>query len=148
MSYMLKLPDERGAQLRLISEAEGKSVTGLIGEYIRSKVAAGVIPADLPNVVAKRTLAGLDLTLRGFAGSVPTNEISAFMAALRGATKLMSEGMVRKQWPIEGIASLSGIKVKRMAQGVKLISPLSGQEYPLASGVAADLADQIESELR
>ena len=42
------------------------------------------------------------------------------------------------------MAALSGIKVKRTGNGVKLVSPFTGKEYPLAFGVANDLAGQIE----
>ncbi|SEO01810.1 hypothetical protein SAMN04488103_110155, partial [Gemmobacter aquatilis] len=43
-----------------------------------------------------------------------------------------------------GIAALSGVSVKRMGGGLKLVSPITGRKYPMAFGVAADLADQID----
>jgi hypothetical protein len=145
MAFNLKLPDERGAQLQMIAEAEGKSVVDVITDHIRAKVAAGVIPADLPFAGVTKTAAGLSITMPGFEGEVSTGEVPALADALRDAgNKLTPADVERKQKLIEGMAALSGIKVKRMARGVKLVSPITGKEYPLAFGVAADLADQIE----
>ena len=74
-----------------------------------------------------------------------TETYLALTDALREAgARLTPADVERKQKLIESLAALSGIKVKRMAQGVKLVSPLTGKEYPLAFGVAADLADQID----
>ncbi len=145
MAFNLKLPDERGKQLQMIAVAEGKSVVDVITDHIRAKVAAGVIPADLPYVDVTKTDTGLTVAMPGFEGAVPAGEVPALADALRGAgAKLTPADVERKQMVIEGLAALSGIKVKRMAQGVKLVSPFTGKEYPLAFGVAADLADQIE----
>jgi hypothetical protein len=145
MAFNLKLPDERGKQLQMIAEAEGKSVVDVITDHIRAKVATGVIPADLPYVDVTKTDTGLIVAMPGFAGEVPTGEVPALADVLRGAgSKLSPADVERKQMLIEGLAALSGIKVKRMAQGVKLVSPFTGKEYPLAFGVAFDLADQIE----
>ena len=145
MAFNLKLPDERGKQLQMIAEAEGKSVVDVITDHIRAKVASGVIPADLPHVEVSRSESGLTIATPGFKGDVPVDEVSMLADALRDAgVKLTPADVERKQKLIEGLAALSGIKVKRMAQGVKLVSPVTGKEYPLAFGVAADLADQIE----
>jgi hypothetical protein len=145
MAYNLKLPVERGEQLRMIAEAEGKSVVDVITDHIRSKVAAGVIPADLPNVDLQKTPAEITVVLPGFKGSVPLAEVAALVNGLRGAgAKLTPADVERKKHLIEGLAALTGIKVSRMAQGVKLVSSVTGAEYPLAFGVARDLADQIE----
>ncbi len=145
MAYNLKLPDERGHQLQLIAEAEGKTVVDVITDHIRAKVAAGVIPADLPLASVNKTDEGLTIAMPGFEGSIPASEVPLFTGALRAAgTKLSPAEVERKQRFYETLAALSGIKVKRMAAGVKLISPITGREYPLAFGVAADLADQIE----
>jgi hypothetical protein len=145
MAFNLKLPDERGAQLQMIAEAEGKSVVDVITDHIRAKVAAGVIPADLPHVAISKSKSGLMITMPGFEGDVSTGEVSSLADALRDVGgKFTPADVERKKKLIEGLAALSGIKVKRMAKGVKLVSPTTGKEYPLAFGVAADLADQIE----
>ena len=149
MAFNLKLPDERGRQLQMIAEAEGKSVVDVIADHIRAKVAAGVIPADLPFMGVEKTDTGVTITGPGFECEVPAREVPALAEALRGAgEKLTPADVERKQLLIQGLAALSGIKVKRMAQGVKLVSPATGKEYPLAFGVAADLADQIDRALK
>lgn len=145
MAFNLKLPVERGKQLQMIAEAEGKSVVDVITDHIRAKVAAKVIPADLPYMDVTKTDTGLNVAMPGFEGDVPADEVSALANALRTASaKLTPADVERKRKLIEGLAALSGIKVKGMAKGVKLVSPITGREYPLAFGVAADLADQIE----
>ncbi len=145
MAFNLKLPDERGAQLQMIAEAEGKSVVDVITDHIRAKVTAGVIPADLPHVGISKTSSGITITMPGFEGNVSAVEVAPLAEALRDAgDKVSPADIERKQKLIEGLAALSDIKVKRMARGVKLVSPITGKEYPLAFGVASDLADQIE----
>ncbi|WP_439559894.1 hypothetical protein [Roseinatronobacter sp.] len=145
MAFNLKLPDERGKQLQMIAEAEGKSVVDVITDHIRSKVDAGVIPADLPYTAVTKTMNSVIVEFPGFEGEVPFQEVSALVFALRGAGEKFSPADVeRKQKLMEALSSLSGVKVKRMAQGVKLVSPNTGEEYPIAFGVASDLASQIE----
>ncbi|MFA7433930.1 MAG: hypothetical protein WCZ72_09470 [Gemmobacter sp.] len=145
MAFNLKLPVERGKQLQMIAEAKGKSVVDVITDHIRAEIAAGTISADLPYMEVEKTPAGVSIATPGFAGEVPAAEAPVLVGVLREAgAKLSPADVERKQKLIEGLAALSGIKVKRMAQGVKLVSPFTGKEYPLAFGVAADLADQIE----
>lgn len=149
MAYMLKLPNERGEQLRLIADAENKTVVDLITDFIRQKIAEGVIPADLPNVELKTTEAGMKVTLPGFSGSLPAVEIPNFTAALRSmALKMPPGGEDSKQRITDLISAFTGVKLKRMGAGVRLVSPTTGKEYSLASSVAADLADQIERETK
>ena len=57
---------------------------------------------------------------------------------------MTADDAARKRRWLEGLAALSGVKVERMAQGVRLVSPITGKKYPLTFGVAADLADQID----
>ena len=145
MAFNLKLPVERGEQLRMIAEAEGKSIVDVITDHIRAKVDAGVIPADLPNISVAKSPTEISVAMPGFTGAIPVIEVATFANVLRHAgDKLTPADIERKQRLIEGLAGLTGIKVTRMAQGVKLVSPFTGKEYPLAFGVASDLADQIE----
>lgn len=144
MAFNLKLPEERGIQLQQIAEAEGKTVVDVITDAIRVKIEAGVIPADLPNIEVVKTPDGITIDAPGFSGDVPAGEVPVLAEALRmAATKLTPADVERKKKLIEGLAALHGIKVRRMGAGVKLVSPITGEEYPLAFGVAADLGDQI-----
>jgi hypothetical protein len=145
MSFNLKLPDERGKQLQMIAEAEGKSVVDVITDHIHEKIAAGVIGPDLPYVAVCKTQSGVTLKMPDFEAEIPGETVPALTLSLREvAAELTPADVERKKRLFEGLAALSGIKVERMAKGVRLISPFTGKKYPLSFGVAADLADQID----
>lgn len=80
-------------------------------------------------------------TASGFEATIPASEGPTLADVLKGSATLSADPERKLRW-IEGLAALSGIKVKRTGKGVKLVSPLTGEEYPLAFGVAADLADR------
>ncbi|MBW7056983.1 hypothetical protein KY389_09790 [Paracoccus bogoriensis] len=143
MAFNLKLPVERGKQLQMIAEAEGKTVVDVITDHIRAKVAAGVIPEAIPGIDVAKDGPAISIKAPGFEASVPLNEGPTLADLLKDAASATDDPERKARW-IEGLAALSGVKVKRMGAGVKLVSPLTGKEYPLASGVAADLADQIK----
>ena len=71
---MLKLSDERGAQLKMIAEREGKTVVDAVSDMIRSKIDAGTIPADLPGVSIAKTGETVRIEMPGFAGEVSAIE--------------------------------------------------------------------------
>lgn len=144
MAFNLKLPDERGKQLQMIAEKEGKSVVDVITDHIRSKIAEGVIPADLPTATISKTEDGVHMTLPGFEASILLQEVSKFNEALRGGSKFFNTDAASKERLINSLRSLTGVQIKGMAQGVKLVSSVDGAVYPLATSVAEDLADQIE----
>lgn len=145
MTHNIKLPDERGEQLKMIAEREGKTVVDVITDHIRAKIAEGVIPADLPHVEVTQTETSVAIKAPGFNGDVPVGEVPLFANILRDVgAKLTPADIERKQRLLEGLGALTGIKVERMARGVRLVSKLTGEEHPIAFGVAADLADQIE----
>lgn len=145
MSFNLKLPDERGKQLQMIAEAEGRTVVDVITDHIREKIAAGVIDPDLPYVDVRKTTDGVTLSMPDFEADIPGETVPLLTQSLRDVGQELTPADVeRKKRLIEGLAALSGIKVERMAKGVRLISPTTGQKHAIAFGVAADLADQIE----
>lgn len=140
MAFNLKLPDERGKQLQMIAEAEGKTVVDVITDHIRAKVAAGVIPADLPGVEIEKTPEDITIRAPGFTATFPTSEGLTLASLLK---QFGPADLERKKRWIEGVAKLSAIKVKGMGAGMKLVSPTTGKEYPLSFAVAEDLGDQI-----
>ena len=145
MTFNLKLTDERGAQLQMIADAEDKRVVDVIDDAIRAKVAAGVIPADLPNIEVTKTPEGIAITAPGFSGKATESEGPVLADALRLAgTKFTPADVQRKKLLIEGLGALSGIKVERMGAGIRLVSRITGEKYTLSFGVAEDLASQIE----
>ncbi|MBL4928009.1 hypothetical protein [Fuscibacter oryzae] len=143
MAFNLKLPDERGRQLQLIAEAEGKTVVDVITDHIRAKIDAGVIPAELPGVDVTKAPTEITIRANGFEATIPANEGPTLADLMRESGNLPSDRERKLRW-IEGLAALSGIKVKRMGAGVKLINPVTGAEHPLSFSVASDLADQID----
>jgi len=142
MSFMLQLPNERGEQLRQIAAAKNTTIPELIAALVRAEIEADTIPATVPGIYVATT--GPDITIRtasGFEATIPASEGPTLAGLLKQSGPADLER--KKRW-IEGLAKLSGIKVKRMGAGMRLVSPTTGKEYPLAFGVAADLADQIE----
>lgn len=140
MAFNLKLPDERGKQLQMIAEAEGKTVVDVITDHIRAKIAAGVISADLPGVEVEKAPEEIIIRAPGFTASLPVQEGPTLADLLKQSGPADLE---RKKLWIEGLAKLTGVKVKRMGAGMKLVSPITGAEYPLSFAVAEDLGDQI-----
>jgi hypothetical protein len=142
MSFMLKLPAERGEQLRQIAAAKNTTIPDLIADLIRAEITAGTISADIPGIEVAKSAETITIIAQGFEASVPMNEGPTLADLLKGSANVTDDPERKARW-IEGLATLSGVKVKRMGAGVKLVSPFTGKEYPLAFGVAADLAAQI-----
>jgi|GEM_PF-1838831 len=145
MSFNMKLPDERGEQLRQIAAAKGIPMVQVVEDAIRREIAEGTIPADLPGISVTKTATTVRIEMPDFESEVPAIEAARLADSLREAgSDLTADDVERKKRWLEGLAALSGIKLERMAHGVRLISPVTGRKYSLGFGVAADLADQIE----
>lgn len=140
----IRVPEEHADQLRQIAAAEGKTIVEALSGMIRAKVAEGVIPATVPGIDVANAGDFITIkTARGFEATIPANE-GPTLADLMKNPGAASDPERKKRW-IEGLAALSGIKVKRSGNGLTLVNPITGSEYALALTVAADLADQIES---
>lgn len=140
---LIRLPEEHADQLRQIAAAEGKTIVEALSGMIRAKVADGVIPATIPGIDVASAGDFITIkTARGFEASFPVNEVPT-LADLMKNPGAASDPERKKRW-IEGLAALSGVKVKRSGNGLTLINPITGKEHALALTVAADLADQIE----
>ncbi|WP_031327899.1 hypothetical protein ACTTAF_12135 [Rhodobacter capsulatus] len=144
MPYMLRLPDERGAQLRQIAEKKNTTVSELITDYIRSEIEAGTIPSNIPGINVAKAGESIAISAPGFEASVPLQEGQTLADLLRKSAALSPSDFERKKQWFDGLAGLSGVTLKRMGAGVRIVSPVTGAEYPLASGVAEDLATEIE----
>jgi hypothetical protein len=140
----ISLPAERAQQLRMIAKAKGQSVTEVVAELVRGEIAKGTITADVPGFDVENT--GPEITIRtkdGFEASVPTNQ-GPTLADLMRDSSLVPHDPERKQRWIEGIAALTGVKLRRVGNGLKIVSPVTGLEQSLNIDVAQDLAGQIE----
>lgn len=143
MSSHIRLPDERVSQLRAIAEAKAKTIPEVIGDYIRSEIEAGTITGEIPGVDVAATEDGIRIVAGEIDVLIPMGhgpsvaEVLASAGSLTGAT-----GAAKKEW-LMGAAALSGIEIKRAGNGLKLVSPITKNEYSLSIDVASDLADVI-----
>lgn len=143
MSNHIRLPSERIEQLRQIATAKNTTIPELIAGFVRSEVTAGTIPANIPGIDVAKDAATITIKAQGFEATIPANEGPTLADLLKGCATSNADPERKLRW-IEGLAALSGIKVKRAGNGVKLVSPVTGKEYPLNLDVAVDLADQID----
>lgn len=144
MPTHIRLSPERIHQLTRIAEAKGLTVADLIADYIRREIAAGVIPADIPYVEVEAGDERLTIRAPDFEAAVPVQEVPALIQRLRDINAhAAAKDAGRSHRMFEAAAALSGIQLVRMAGGVRLKSPITGETYPLASGLAEDLADQV-----
>ncbi|MFG6081411.1 hypothetical protein ACEUZ9_002031 [Paracoccus litorisediminis] len=148
MSNHIRLPAERIEQLRLIAEAKKQTVADVITGFIRAEIAAGTIPAEVPGIDVKKAGSVITIKANGFEVDLPSDQGPTVAELLRGAAALDPNDKERKRLWLEGAAALSGIAVKRAGNGVKIVSPFTGREFPLNLNVAADLGDQIDRSLK
>ncbi|MBL4917444.1 hypothetical protein [Szabonella alba] len=143
MTNHIRLPAERIEQLRRIAQAKEKTITEVIADYVRSEIAAGTIPASVPGFDVASEGASITIRANGFEASVPMGEGPTVADLLKEAGSANADPERKKRW-IEGAAAMSGMTVKRAGNGLKLVSPITGREFPLNLDIAADLAEQIE----
>ena len=135
-SPMLRLDPRRLEQLKAIAAASGTSHAGVVTQIIREKIAAGVIPADIPGVTVFKTASGVAIELT--AGHRQEYRTSA---ALRLAQTI--RGVVGGSEP--PVVNLdAGFAVLKQGTGFKIAAPFPGPEVGFPADLALDLADLIE----
>lgn len=146
MPTHISLPNERVEQLRMIAKATNSTIAEVIAGYVRSDISRGTIPADIPGIKVSRT--GTEVTVKaiGFEASFPMVECVTLADLMKGSGSSISDPDRKRRWT-EGSAALTGMKVKRAGNGMKLVNPITGREFPLNLDVAVDLAGQIERAL-
>ena len=144
MPTHISLPNERVEQLRMIAKAKQTTIPEVIAGFVRSEIDKGTIPAAIPGIDVTSTGPVITIRANGFEASLPMDEGPTLADLLKDSATAPSDPERKLRW-IEGLAKLSGIKVKRAGNGVKLVSPIDGTEFPLNLDIAADLADQISS---
>lgn len=142
MPTHISLPNERVEQLRLIAKAKNKTIVEIIADYVRSEIAAGTIPGTVPGIDVRKTGPEITITGRDFSVSLPAEEGPTLADLLKQSGSATADPERKERW-IASLATLSGVKVKRAGNGVKLVSPITGREFPLNLDIAADLADEI-----
>lgn len=143
MPTHISLPNERVEQLRMIAAAKNQTIPQVIADFVRAEIAKGTIPDALPGIDVE--VAGPRIVIKSgdFEASVPTDEGLTFADLLKQSGGLMGFDEDRRRRWIEGLAVLSGAKLKRAGNGLKIVSPITGRELPLNLDIAADLGDQI-----
>lgn len=142
MSNHIRLPAERIEQLRRIARAKNKSIPEVIADFVRTEISAGTISAAVPGIDVAGVGDMITIKAQGFEASVPMGEGPTLAALMKNPDAATAPDR-KKRW-LEEAAWLSGIKVKRAGKGLKLVSPLTGREFPMNLDVAVDVADQIE----
>ena len=147
MPSHISLPNERVEQLRMIAKARNTSIPEVIAGYVRAEIEAGTIPAEIPGIKIVNTGPVITIKAGDFSAEIPAAEGPVLADLLRDAGSLKADPERKKRW-LEGLAGLSGIKVKRAGNGLKVVSPLTGREFALNLDVAVDLGDQIEKKAK
>ena len=76
MPFMLKLPEQRGEQLRQIAAAKNTTIPDLIAGYIRAEITAGTIPAAVPGIEVAADGAAITIRAQAFEASVPMGSVA------------------------------------------------------------------------
>lgn len=143
MPTHISLPNERVEQLRMIAKAKNTTIPEVIAGFVRAEIEKGTISAELPGIKVAAEGPAIIININDFEVSVPMGAGHSLAAVLKNAAFSTADPEGKKRW-LESLAALSGVKVKRAGNGVKLVSPTTGREIPLNLDVAADLADQID----
>lgn len=143
MPTHISLPNERVEQLRMIAKAKNTTIPEVIAAFVRAEIERGTIPATIPGIDVATDGPTITIKAKGFEASVPVKEGPTLSELLKASATATADPERKMRW-IEGMAALSGVKMKRAGNGLKLVSPLTGREFPLNLDVAADLADQID----
>lgn len=143
MPTHISLPNERVEQLRMIAKAKNTTIPEVVAAFVRAEIEKGTIPAAIPGIDIDTDGPTIMIKAKGFEVSVPMGEGPALSELLKASATATADPERKLLW-IEGMAALSGVKMKRAGNGLKLISPLTGREFPLNLDIAADLADQID----
>ena len=148
MSNHIRLPGERVEQLRMIAKVKNKTISEVVGDYIRSEIEAGTIPASIPGVDVAKSEDGIMIVAGDMEAFIPLGEGPTVAEVLASAGSFSVKDTERKNRWIEDAAALSGIEVKRAGKGLKLVSPATQKAYPMNLDLAADLATMIKSALK
>lgn len=143
MPTHISVPSERAEQLRMIAKSKNMTLTEVLAEFVRAEIEKGTIPAAVPGIDVCKAGTAITIKARGFEASLPLHEGPTLADLLKDSASATGDPKRKQRWQ-EELATLSGVKVKRAGNGVKLVCNVTGREFPLNLDVAADLADQIK----
>jgi hypothetical protein len=137
---MIKLPDERAEQLRILSKNRNLPIADLIAEYVNEQIEKGHLAPDLPMIEVRRTGAAIVLDFGTFKRELTLELAQAYATALdwfatrTGALPLAAQAASG--------AHLVGIK--RQGTSIKVFGE-NDAERALAPSIARDLARIIRN---
>lgn len=132
----LRLDPRRLEQIKAIASASGTTSTGAIAEFVRAKIAAGVIPPTIPGVKVTKAKQGVALELNpGAVKILPSDFARTFAARIR---EVVDGAEASTIFPNEGVA------VIRQGVGFKITAPYPGEGVSFPGDLALDLANLID----
>lgn len=133
----IMIPTERHNQLAAIGKAFNLSMGETIARFVRSEIAAGTIPADLPGIEIERFADQVCITVDQ---NEPTTFTKACAVELANAIERAANGR-----PINLVDLDSDFSVERRGNGVKVTVPVVGEARAFSRDVATDLAALIRA---
>lgn len=138
----VRLDPRRIEQLKTLAGALGTSNAGAIGQMIGEKIAAGVIPADIPGITVRPVDDGVSIKIDDAEPFTYSREVAIQIA---DALHSVAEGGA-------GIVSIDhNYSVVKQGTGIKVSLPLSGanaRPFQQAPAFPADLARDFADLIR
>lgn len=133
----IMIPTERHHQLAAIGSALNLSMAETVARLVRSEIAAGTIPADLPGIKVERVADAVRVTIDD---NTETTYSKGGAVELADAIERASSGK-----PMNVLDLDADFAVERRGNGVKVSVPFTGTARAFSRDVAADLAALIRA---
>ena len=133
----ITIATERHHQLTAISKSLNLSMGEIIARLVRTEIAAGTIPAELPGIKVERLADTVCITIDDNSATTYTK---ADAAELADAIERASSGQAINLLDLD-----SNFAVERRGNGVKVSVPLTGTARAFSRDVAADLAQMVRA---
>ena len=132
----IRLDPRRLEQFKSIGQKLGLSNAGLVSHLVREKIAAGIIPADIPGVIVEAFDGGIRITIDG--GKTGSYSFAA-------ARKLSATIRAVVSGKDKGVFDLDdNYAVMRRGAGYMIAAPWPGREVVFTGDLLIDLADIID----
>nr|WP_278526891.1 hypothetical protein [Brucella anthropi] len=133
----VRLDRRRLDQLKAIGAAMSLSNAGAISAMIREKIAAGVIPDQIPGVVIQKVADGVSVQIDDGQAKTLTKEGALELAAV-------IRSVVAGDLTHAGISLKHGFAVERRGTGFHITVPCPGMKASFPADLALDIADHLE----
>ena len=133
----VRLDPRRLEQLKAIGSKLSLTSAGVIAQFIRTKIADGTIPADIPGVVVASVKGGVAIALtEGKRHVLSKQAASSLVMTIRSVVLNRGAPTVNLDY---------GYAVLKQGTGYKIAAPFPGAEVAFPGDLALDLADLIET---